>query len=110
MQQTGTPFDPLDAAAEMLYHQVECPKCFMPVSVRASAFLSLDVHILNSRIAFLTPEGTGYSQHQFTAGCPSCKFSITKENLAVLKYARDIVLDPDAVEDVEKYGKAVFLP
>lgn len=33
-EQTGTPYDPLDAAAVMMYREVECPKCFMRVSVR----------------------------------------------------------------------------
>ncbi|KAJ3557415.1 hypothetical protein NM688_g1475 [Phlebia brevispora] len=93
LQQTGTPFDPLDAAEQMTYHEVECPQCLMRVSV-----------------PFLTPEGTGYSQHQFAVGCSSCKFMITKENLAVLKYARDIILDPENPGDVQSHGKAVFLP
>lgn len=34
LQQTGTPFDPLDAAQEMTHLEVDCPKCFTRVTVR----------------------------------------------------------------------------
>ena len=103
-EQTGTPYDPLEAAAVMMYREVECPKCFMRVSVRKPPLLvSYPGSSDHPSLAFLTPEGTGYSQHQFSAGCPSCKFTITRENLAVLKFARDAVLDPSSLADVQKY-------
>ncbi|KAJ3557417.1 hypothetical protein NM688_g1477 [Phlebia brevispora] len=92
-QQTGTPYDPLDAAAQMTNRDVECPNCFTRVSV-----------------SYLTSDGGGYSQHLFAAPCPSCQFAITRDGLAVLKFARDVVLDPANVADVQRHGKGVFLP
>lgn len=35
---------------------------------------------------------------------------IDRSNLAVAKFARDLVMDPTNTRDVEKYGNAVYLP
>lgn len=59
--------------------------------------------------AYLTDTGTGYLQSNFEAVCPGCKFSFKKENLAVLKFARDLVLDHRNSRDKQKYGLGVYL-
>ncbi len=42
-EMTSTPFDPLDAAAQMAYHDVDCAQCLACVSVRTSFFSILAV-------------------------------------------------------------------
>ncbi|KIP02258.1 hypothetical protein PHLGIDRAFT_130825, partial [Phlebiopsis gigantea 11061_1 CR5-6] len=91
-QQTGTPWDPLAAAPVMESVTVACPKCLAGVSV-----------------PYLTETGTGYLQSNFEAVCPGCKFGFKKENLAVLKFARDLVLDHRNSKDKQKYGLGVYL-
>lgn len=82
----------------------------MPMSVRTYLHASHRTTSDYYHIAFLSPEGTGYSQHLFSAGCQSCKFTVTREALAVLKFARDVVLDPANPADVQTYEKGVYLP
>jgi hypothetical protein len=42
--------------------------------------------------AFVNDNGTGYSEQQFSAMCPlpGCRLKITKGNLAVAKFVRDL--------------------
>lgn len=109
-EQTGTPFDYLDATAFMTEHDADCPHCFIGVSIRTSVvFLFISISFLTFLIAYLTVDGTGYSQNQFSAECPSCEFEITKERLAVLKFVCDVVLEPDNEAD-KRRGKEVYLP
>lgn len=62
-----------------------------------------------SSIAFVTPEGTGYLQSKFASTCPTCSFSATKESLGVLKFARDVTLNPRSPEDKKQYGYGVYM-
>lgn len=54
-------------------------------------------------------DGTGYFQSKFAATCPGCHFSFNRENLAVLKVVRDIVIDPRNEKDKKQYDYGVYL-
>lgn len=74
-KQTGSFFDPFDAMEELTHKQMECPRC------RTRVF-----------VPFVNDNGTGYSEQQFSAMCPlpGCRLKITKGNLAVAKFVRDL--------------------
>ena len=59
--------------------------------------------------AFIANEGTGYAQKNFKMACTHCAFVITKDNLALFKFAQDLALDPDDANDVNDYGLRVYL-
>ncbi|EKM50657.1 uncharacterized protein PHACADRAFT_178388 [Phanerochaete carnosa HHB-10118-sp] len=92
LKQYGTPFDPIAAAAVMAERIVVCPSC-----------------VAEYAAPFVTQDGTGYLQSKFISKCPSCGFAATKESLAVLKYARDVTLDPRNTDDVKRYGYGVYM-
>lgn len=50
--------------------------------------------------AFINDNGTGYSEKKFSALCPlpGCRLKITKGNLAVAKFARDLTEPEDGNE------------
>lgn len=59
--------------------------------------------------AYLTHDNKGYLQPGFTATCSGCgRAGITKDHLAVLKFARDAVADPNGGFRPEKYGMACY--
>ncbi|OJA15205.1 hypothetical protein AZE42_10552 [Rhizopogon vesiculosus] len=79
-KQTGSYFDPFDAMAELTHKQMECPRC------RTRVF-----------VPFVNDNGTGYSEQRFSALCPlpGCRLKITKGNLAVAKFVRDLTESED---------------
>ncbi|OBZ74115.1 hypothetical protein A0H81_06465 [Grifola frondosa] len=90
--QTGTPFDPFEAAAQMTYRHVQCPSC-------ESKFL----------VEYLNETASGYAQSKFSAVCEGCKFEITKQNLGLAKFVADLVKDPADPQDKSQYGFGVYL-
>ncbi|TFY63748.1 hypothetical protein EVJ58_g3067 [Rhodofomes roseus] len=85
LEQTGTPFDPIEALKQMSRHEVVCPKCGA-----------------TNAAPYLTAEGTGYAQQDFKFACNSCQFPIDRPALALDKLAQDLVKDhndPDAKLD-----------
>ncbi|THH07932.1 hypothetical protein EW146_g9155, partial [Bondarzewia mesenterica] len=87
--QTQTPFDPFEASSILMTQELQCPVCHVKV---------LAPYINNS--------GTGYAQQQFAIDCAACRFSITKERLAVAKFTHDISLDhmDEIVKSTHGYG------
>lgn len=83
-KQTGSFFDPFDAIEELTHKQMECPRC------RTRVF-----------VPFVNDNGTGYSEQQFSAMCPlpGCRLKITKGNLAVAKFVRDLTESEDGSEN-----------
>ncbi|KAG0698466.1 hypothetical protein DFH29DRAFT_1002779 [Suillus ampliporus] len=83
-KQTGSFFDPFDAMEELTHKQMECPRC------RTRVF-----------VPFVNDNGTGYSEQQFSALCPlpGCRLKITKGNLAVAKFVRDLTESEDGNEN-----------
>ncbi|KAG1743622.1 uncharacterized protein EDB91DRAFT_1200520 [Suillus paluster] len=83
-KQTGSFFDPFDAIEELTHKQMECPRC------RTRVF-----------VPFVNDNGTGYSEQQFSALCPlpGCRLKITKGNLAVAKFVRDLTESEDGSEN-----------
>lgn len=76
---------------ELTHKQMECPRCRTRVFVRESRVHSL-LPMLMYIAAFVNDNGTGYSEQQFSAMCPlpGCRLKITKGNLAVAKFVRDL--------------------
>lgn len=76
---------------ELTHKQMECPRCRTRVFVRESRVHSL-LPTLMYIVAFVNDNGTGYSEQQFSAMCPlpGCRLKITKGNLAVAKFVRDL--------------------
>ncbi|GBE89582.1 hypothetical protein SCP_1602450 [Sparassis crispa] len=72
-EQTGTPWDPLEAAAQMKHRTIRCPKC-----------------LTSANAPYLTADGTGYAQHKFALACAHCGCAVTLEKLAVRKFMRDL--------------------
>lgn len=60
--------------------------------------------------AYLAPGKTGLAQEGFTCVCSACRFVITRESLAVSKFASDLMKDPKNIEDVDLFEDAVYLP
>lgn len=83
-KQTGLFFDPFDAMEELTHKQMECPRC------RTRVF-----------VPFVNDNGTGYSEQQFSATCPlpGCRLKITKGNLAVAKFVRDLTESEDGSQN-----------
>jgi len=50
------------------------------------------------------------AQQNFTCVCHSCSFAITREKLAVTKFVDDLMKDPKNLDDVSRFGDAVYLP
>ena len=65
--------------------------------------------ILQYLIAYILPEGAGYLQSKFWATCTSCECRFNRDNLATLKFVRDLVLDPRSEKDRRQYGNSVYL-
>lgn len=57
--------------------------------------------------AYLADGGKGYLQAEFTAQCTNCRATISNEHLAVLKFARDAVVNPQDERNA-KYGLACY--
>ncbi|KZP09938.1 hypothetical protein FIBSPDRAFT_759154, partial [Athelia psychrophila] len=73
---TSSPFDPLDSAAITLNRTFQCPECRSAVSA-----------------PFITADGKGYAQKNFSIDCPSSTCGlcdINKSKLGVFKFAHDI--------------------
>ena len=64
---------------------------------------------LINTVAYIAEDGTGYLQHDFAAQCPNCNLVLNKEALSVVKFARDLVLDPYDAHDKLVYGNGVFM-
>ena len=60
--------------------------------------------------AYLAPGKAGLAQEDFKCVCKACGFAVTRENLAVAKFACDLVKDPKNFNDVNRFGDAVYLP
>ncbi|KAJ7119045.1 hypothetical protein C8R44DRAFT_625746 [Mycena epipterygia] len=75
VQMTVTPFDPFEAATQLVTREIACPKC------RAVVYAP-----------YMTEDGTGYLQQGFTIPCISekCSFEITRDTLALRKLAHDL--------------------
>lgn len=88
---------------------MECPRCRTRVFVRESR-----VHSLLPRLIYLTAfvndNGTGYSEQQFSAMCPlpGCRLKITKGNLAVAKFVRDLTESEDGSENYMALSGNIF--
>jgi len=50
------------------------------------------------------------AQEAFACVCESCQFVVTRESLAVAKFVNDLVKDPKNLDDVSRFGDAVYLP
>ena len=64
---------------------------------------------LDTPKGFVSVDGKGYSQHGFTFTCAQCKFEITRENLAISKFAKDLTrnhLDPKVQKE---WGNGIYL-
>ena len=61
-------------------------------------------------IAYLTPGKTGLAQEAFTCVCGTCQFVVTRESIAVSKFVNDLTKDPKNLDDVGRFGDAVYLP
>lgn len=112
LHQTKSSFNPFDTPTDDSPHTIECPHCFKKIRVRRCSF-SLPCYVQPADVsstAYLTSDGKGYLQAEFTAECPSssCTDVITKERLAVLKFARDAVLDPNDKTDFRKHSLACY--
>ncbi|GJE98075.1 hypothetical protein PsYK624_142970 [Phanerochaete sordida] len=92
LKSCGTPFDPVASAAVMLDRTIVCPRCLASFAV-----------------PFIASDGTGYLQPRFAAACPACGLAATKDSLAVLKFARDVTLDPRSPDDRKHFGYGVYL-
>ncbi|CAL1714258.1 unnamed protein product [Somion occarium] len=91
-KQTGTYFDPLQSASYMSHHDVECPYCWKLITA-----------------PLITEKDTGYLQTKFAISCPSCRNHITKETLAISKFANDLVMAVDPEGAPFKHGKQGYL-
>ena len=60
--------------------------------------------------AYLAPGETGWAQKGFACVCDACQFVVTRENLAVVKFVRDLIKDPKNLRDVARFGDAIYLP
>jgi hypothetical protein len=109
---TGLPWDPLDCCTIHTRREVVCPKCGVFVIARQIALILAWWN--HSQCfwftAYLTPEKTGLAQEAFTCVCESCGFSVTRENLLADKFVKDLVKDPKNLDDVGRFGDAVYLP
>lgn len=85
--------------AELTHKQLECPRCRTRVFVRESSIYP-PLWRLTHHTAFVNDNGTGYSEQKFSALCPlpGCRLKITKGNLAVAKFARDLTEPEDGSE------------
>ena len=63
----------------------------------------------DSVVAFLSADGTGYLKRDFAFQCTNCSFVLTREVLAVVKFAKDVVKDPLSVADRQRYNNGVYM-
>ena len=109
---TQLPYDPFASCTILQTHQFDCPSCRCRIVARefVSSLRVTHQRFLPSK-AFLSDTGsTGYAQQGFFTNCNACNFRITRETLAVAKFARDLVLDPNNPSDFFLYKCAVYLP
>ncbi|KAI0792010.1 hypothetical protein C8Q75DRAFT_805056 [Abortiporus biennis] len=89
---TRSLWDPIENLAYLKQRFVSCPRCET-----------------QNVASFLTSDGKGYAQGGFSLTCSSCKLDITKEKLAIGKFANDLIKDHLDTDTVKKYGSGVFL-
>lgn len=103
------PFDPFEAAVlpEFQTKELECPSCRITLSnigkfiqsvlargcVIDFLFTNSSIALIQTLLALMTEDGTGYLQEGFTTVCSAlgCNFKVTKENLALRQLVKDIV-------------------
>ena len=109
---TGLPWDPFDSCAVHTRRELACPKCGALVVARKSVHMFEQWHGFQYFwfTAYLAPGDAGWAQNGFARVCNACKFVVSRENLAVNKFARDLVRDPKNLSDVDRFGDAVYLP
>jgi hypothetical protein len=108
---TQLPYDPFASCAVLQNHQFDCPNCNRLVAARKSASSNAAHQRSLHYTAFLSDTGgTGYAQKGFVINCSACNFHITRQTLAVAKFARDLVLDPNDPSDSFLFKCAVYLP
>ncbi|KAJ7683221.1 hypothetical protein B0H17DRAFT_1074432 [Mycena rosella] len=92
VKMTATPFDPFEAAPQMVTRQIACPKCRSVVCA-----------------PYMTESGTGYLQQGFAVRCVSeeCSFEITKDTLALRKLASDLTRQDDMGGPVDGLASTV---
>jgi hypothetical protein len=62
--------------------------------VRKNVWIEIFVIILISTLVIFDDSGKGYCQ-KFMTQCPDCHLEITKDALAVMKFAKDVVKEGD---------------
>jgi hypothetical protein len=109
---TRLPYDPFESCAVLKDNRFDCPSCGRPVIARELASSQVVCQRSSPHQAFLSDNGSGYAQSGFVINCNSspCDFRITRETLAVAKFARDLVLDPNSPSDFFPLKCAVYLP
>lgn len=110
---TRVPFDPIECTNILQFQPIVCPKCSQADFARELCLIfNVKVRGVIS-VAYLASEDgaeVGYAQSEFKLLCSHCDYTITKQSLAVAKFARDIVRDPSNASEVVNFGNAVFLP
>ncbi|KAA1466623.1 hypothetical protein DENSPDRAFT_46315 [Dentipellis sp. KUC8613] len=91
--QTKTPFDLFDAFGYLIRQEIICPNC----------------HAIN-RASYINDTGTGYAQQHFAHPCSFCRFEITKEKLALIRFMTDLSLNHRDRATVLQHGNYVYLP
>ena len=108
---TQLPYDPFASCTVLQNHQFDCPSCGSRVVARKPASFKVTSQRPSPSKAFLSDVGnTGYAQIGFFINCDACSFRITRETLAVAKFARDLALDPNNPSDFFLFKCAAYLP
>ncbi|VDB87855.1 unnamed protein product [Peniophora sp. CBMAI 1063] len=81
---TGLPFDPIECTSILTTQTLECPNCG---------------HV--NEAPYITEDGTGFAQQQFSISCKEDGFTITREALAVARLSKDLIADHSEAEKSE---------
>ncbi|TFY79965.1 hypothetical protein EWM64_g4047 [Hericium alpestre] len=93
LSDTRTQFDPFDSLQTMVSQALTCPQCNAKLDV-----------------PYITEDGKGYTQQNFSTICQACRLEITKETLAVGNFTSTLAIDHRDVMVLRRYRGAAFLP
>ncbi|KDQ63956.1 hypothetical protein JAAARDRAFT_74847 [Jaapia argillacea MUCL 33604] len=88
---TGLPFDHQECATALEHGSFQCPRCNKPY---IQSYIYID---------------KGWTQRGYRLNCIKCGLFITRDTLAVDKFARDLARDHNNLVEVQAHGNGVYL-
>jgi hypothetical protein len=113
LEVTRLPFDPIDSTGVLIEQDLKCPMCNSSIAACKCGNHKYDINTDCCYLAYIAGDGedeTGYAQCEFKCVCSHCNGEITREKLAVAKFARDVAKYSANTKNAANLGYGIYLP